>query len=142
MSATDSDRAMYILVTTQKKDGATYKTFRLVESSRTERGPRQRTVLNLGTGFSLPEEQWKELANRIEEIITGQKNIFPCPPDIEDLANIYVQRIIVQIGGRFFEKARYNLHKSAHFLVEFPSKRVFISTMQTNLTDTQFFPNA
>ncbi len=92
----DSDRVMYIRATTQKKDGTIYKTFRLVESSRTERGPRQRTVLNLGTGFSLPEEQWKELANRIEEIITAQKNIFPYPPDIEDLAKIYVQRIIVQ----------------------------------------------
>jgi hypothetical protein len=91
----DGDRAMYIRATTPKKDGTIYKTFRLGESSRTDRGPRQSTVLNLGTKFSLPEEQWKELANRIEEIITAQKNIFPCPPDIEDLAKIYVQRIIV-----------------------------------------------
>jgi hypothetical protein len=46
------------------------------------------------------------------------------------------------IGGRSFEKARHNLHKSAHFLGEFPSKRAFISTMQTYLSGTPFFQNA
>ena len=49
-----------------------YYTYKLVDSFRTERGPRQRTVLNLGVDFSLPKEQWKDLANCIEEIITGQ----------------------------------------------------------------------
>jgi len=29
-------------------------------------------VLNLGADFSVPEEKWKELANRMEEIATGQ----------------------------------------------------------------------
>jgi hypothetical protein len=41
---------MFIRASIQKKKTQTeYKTFKLVESFRTERGPRQRTVLNLGT---------------------------------------------------------------------------------------------
>ena len=42
-----------------------YSQHRLVESVRTERGPRQHTVLNLGT-LSIPGEQLKVLANLIE----------------------------------------------------------------------------
>ena len=56
---------MFIRASIQKKKPRTeYKTFKLVESFRTERGPRQRTVLNLGADFDLPEAQWKDLANR------------------------------------------------------------------------------
>jgi transposase len=91
--------AMFIRASIQNKNEAAYKTFKLVESVRTERGPRQRTVLNLGAGFSLPEEQWKELANRIEEIITKQESLFSCSADIERLARKYVRRIIKQ-GAR------------------------------------------
>jgi len=47
----------------KKKTRREYKTFKLVESFRTERGPRQRSVLNLGADFDLPEAQWKDLAN-------------------------------------------------------------------------------
>lgn len=57
---------------TDRQSQREYHTFKLRESVRTERGPRQRMVLNLGTDFTLPEEQWKDLANRIEEMITGQ----------------------------------------------------------------------
>ena len=91
---------MFIRASIQKKKTQTeYKTFKLVESFRTERGPRQRTVLNLGADFDLPETQWKDLANRIEEIITRQEPIFPCTQDIERLAGKYVRRIIKQGGS-------------------------------------------
>jgi len=91
---------MFIRASIQKKKTQTeYKTFKLVESFRTERGPRQRTVLNLGAGFDLPEAQWKDLANRIEEIITRQEPIFTYAPEVEKLAGKYVRRIIKQ-GGR------------------------------------------
>lgn len=43
-----------------------YIQHRLVESVRTEHGPRQQTVLNLGT-LNIPNEQLKTLANLIEE---------------------------------------------------------------------------
>jgi transposase len=91
---------MFIRASIQKKKTQTeYKTFKLVESFRTERGPRQRTVLNLGADFDLPEAQWKDLANRIEEIITRQEPIFTYTPEVERLARKYVRRIIKQGGS-------------------------------------------
>ena len=91
---------MFIRASIQKKKTQTeYKTFKLVESFRTERGPRQRTILNLGADFDLPEAQWKDLANRIEEIITRQEPIFTYAPEVERLARKYVRRIIKQGGS-------------------------------------------
>ncbi|HOE33803.1 MAG TPA: IS1634 family transposase [Smithella sp.] len=87
---------MYIRRTTHadKKNKKEYHTFKLIESVRTERGPRQRMLLNLGTDFSLPEDRWKDLANRIEEIITGQDALFAYPADIENLAVRYARKVI------------------------------------------------
>ena len=77
-----------------KKNNRTYRTYKLVDSVRTERGPRQRTVLNLGTDFKLPKEHWKELANCIEEIVTEQQTIFAYPKKMRTLAEQYAGRII------------------------------------------------
>jgi transposase len=87
---------MYVRKVTHidKKNRHDYHTFKLVESVRTERGPRQRPLLNLGTDFTLPEEQWKDLANRIEEIITGQTPLFTYPEEIETLASRYARKIV------------------------------------------------
>jgi transposase len=79
-----------------KKNRKEYYTYKLVESIRTQRGPRQRDVLNLGVDFELPKEQWKELANCIEGIITGQKPLFDYPKRISELANRYARTIIRQ----------------------------------------------
>ena len=72
----------------------------MIESIRTERGPRQRPILNLGRHLSVPEEQWKDLANRIESIITGQQNLFPGSNEIERFARIFAQKIIRRHGQR------------------------------------------
>jgi len=87
---------MYIRKVTHahKKNRQEYHTYKLVESLRTERGPRQRMLLNLGTGFTLPEEKWKDLANRIEEIVTGQECLFAYPEEIETLARCYARKVI------------------------------------------------
>jgi hypothetical protein len=79
---------------TDKKNKREYHTFKLIESVRTERGPRQRMLLNLGANFSLPQERWKDLANRIEEIVTGQDALFAYPEDIENLAIRYARKVI------------------------------------------------
>ncbi|MDI9571362.1 MAG: IS1634 family transposase [Pseudomonadota bacterium] len=81
-----------------KKNGKEYQTFKLLESVRTDRGPRQRMVLNLGVDFSLPEELWKDLANRIEEIISGQQPLFSYSKQVETLAEAYARRIIAYHG--------------------------------------------
>ena len=92
---------MYIRRTTIKsrKNGKQYYTYRLVESERTEKGVRQRTIINLGAGFSLPREQWSELSSRIQQIIRGEALIFGLSQHIEEMAQNYAAQII-QAQGR------------------------------------------
>lgn len=87
---------MYIRRTTIKsrKDGRQYYTYRLVESERTQKRVSQRTLINLGTGFSLPRDQWPELASRIQEIIGGERRLFQTCREIEELAQNYAAQII------------------------------------------------
>ena len=87
---------MYIRRTTIKsrKDGKQYYTYRLVQSERTATGVSQHTLINLGTNFSLPRDQWPELSSRIQEIISGQLHFFEIPEEIEALAQNYAARII------------------------------------------------
>jgi transposase len=79
-----------------KKNRKAYYTYKLVESVRTARGPRQHDVLNLGVDFKLPRKQWKELANCIETIITGQRQLFDYPKELTVLAKKYARAIIRQ----------------------------------------------
>lgn len=79
-----------------KKTRKEYHTYKLVDSVRTERGPRQRDILNLGVNFDLPKEQWKDLANCIEEIITGQTTLIDYPKEVKSLARRYARKIIRQ----------------------------------------------
>jgi len=79
-----------------KKNRKEYFTYKLVESVRTERGPRQRDVLNLGVNFDLPREQWKGLANCIEGTLTGQRPLFDYPKRIGTLARKYAREITRQ----------------------------------------------
>jgi len=101
---------MFIRKTTHadKKNKKEYHTFKLIESVRTERGPRQRMLLNLGTNFSLPEKRWKELANRIEEIVTGQDALFAYPEDIETLAARYARKVVAYQGEPGGEKEKFS----------------------------------
>jgi len=79
-----------------KKNRKEYFTYKLVESVRTERGPRQRDVLNLGVNFDLPREQWKGLANCIEDTLTGQRPLFDYPKRIGTLSRKYAREITRQ----------------------------------------------
>jgi transposase len=71
-----------------------YFNFQLVESIRTERGPRQRILLNLGSQLDLDKQECKLLADRIEEIVIGHSSLFPAPEKIEKLAQIYAQKLV------------------------------------------------
>lgn len=66
---------------------------RLMESYRTERGPRQRTILQLGR-LELAKEHWKVLADRIEAMALGQGVLIPAEPEVETLARHYADVII------------------------------------------------
>lgn len=87
---------MYIRRTTIKsrKDGKQYFTYRFVESQRIGKKVRQQTLLNIGTNFSLPRNRWQILCSRIQDIISGQKNLFEVNKRIEQLAQDYAARII------------------------------------------------
>jgi transposase len=74
--------------------GQTYYFYQLVESYRTERGPRQRVMLNLGADLSLEGSERKELANRIEEIYSGQQPLFTYSEKIERLAQKFAPQLV------------------------------------------------
>ena len=101
---------MFIRKTTHTDKGnkKEYHTFKLIESVRTQRGPRQRMLLNLGTDFLLPEERWKDLANRIEEIVTGQNALFAYPVEIETLAARYARKVIDYHGASGGKKENFS----------------------------------
>lgn len=65
---------------------------RLIEAVRTPKGPRQTVLLNLGA-LDIPREQWKILANRIEEIVSGQESFLSPPPHLESLAQHYASML-------------------------------------------------
>ena len=78
-----------------KKNPSSPKNFvyhRLMESVRTPKGPRQRILLNLGH-LDLPRADWKALANRIEEVFSGQDSFEKPLPHVESLAQHYAQQL-------------------------------------------------
>lgn len=89
---------MYIRRTTIKsrRTGEPYYTYRLVESVRTEHGVRQRTLANLGRHFDVPRAQWAPLAQRIEQIVSGQGDFVPVDldPQWEELAQRYSALVV------------------------------------------------
>jgi len=79
--------------------GKVYKHLRLVESIRTPKGPRQRTVLHLGSAdeLNISPDDYKVLANAIEAKLNGfSKSLFNLEGEndiIEELANNFAERI-------------------------------------------------
>jgi len=87
---------MYIKEIKKKNKGSDkiYIYGRLIESYRTERGPRHRTILNLGE-LHLDKSKWKQLADRIEHILTGQsRTLLPIDEEVEKLAQHYAALLI------------------------------------------------
>ena len=83
---------------TDPKSGKTYSAYHLVESVRTEKGPRQRTLLYMGSEIELAEGEHKLLAQRIEGIIAGEQPLFPYPDDVEQLAQNYASQLIRRLS--------------------------------------------
>ena len=72
----------------------TYFNYQLVESYRTDRGPRQRILLNMGPNLDLDKAELKTLANRIEEILKGMNTLFSNDDKIEQLAQKYASQLV------------------------------------------------
>lgn len=88
---------MFIRASTQidKKTNRPYTTHRLVESYRNQNGnARQRTLLNLGVHFEFDKNDWKLLADRVEEICSAQESLFGLDPVLEKEAHRIAQLVI------------------------------------------------
>lgn len=69
-----------------------YTYLHLVESVRTEEGPRQRLVLNLGS-LDVDPGDYRVLARRIEEILSGSRNFFEIDEQLERHAHTAADQI-------------------------------------------------
>ena len=83
--------------TRRTQDGKPYFSHRLVHSERVGNTVRQRTLLNLGRHFDIPQAHWPLLCTRIEDVLSGQAPLVAdCPPAVEREA----QRIVAQLVAR------------------------------------------
>jgi transposase len=83
------NKAMFIRETTTKNKATnkSYKKHVLVESYRSEKGPRQRVVMQLGT-LTLPRSGWKKLAAALEGRLAGQVTLFEEEKDIAEATEV------------------------------------------------------
>ena len=85
----DRERIVFFIreyKTRNKKNGETYIKHRLVESVWTEKGPRQRVIMNLGQ-LTLARSEWKKLAHALECQLSNQETLLESiDQDVETLA--------------------------------------------------------
>ena len=81
--------------TRNRKSGAPYTTYRLVQSVRTAQGIKQTTRLNLGSHFDLPKDQWPLLAQRIDELVHNQAALIETT--LSEAAQTLAQRYAAQL---------------------------------------------
>ena len=86
---------MFIRRKIKKLKGQTYQQHQLIKSVRTQKGPRQEVILNMGE-LNLPQEQWKALTNAIEARLNNQSAFAfeENSPEVENLAGHFAQMII------------------------------------------------
>lgn len=65
---------MYIRKSKRKHGGKVYTSYSLVESYRTEKGPRQRTLCTLGDLRARSRKNWLKLIHKLEDALVGQKD--------------------------------------------------------------------
>lgn len=106
---------MYIRSVEQKNKttGMVYSTHRLVEAYRNADGKiRQQVLLNLGCQFDIPKEQWKLLADRIENILRGQQPLFELEPFLEKEAQ-RIAKLVIKKSSQVIPIAVSHLEKTS-----------------------------
>lgn len=78
--------------------GEAYFTYRLVATARVGKAVKQRTLLNLGTHFDLPQTQWPALATRIDQLLDGQASLLA--PTLSETVESLAQRYAAQLVAR------------------------------------------
>ena len=97
----------------RKRNGKTeklYEYLQLVESVRTEDGPRQRLVLNLGS-IDIDPSQHKALARRIEDILTGQRSFIELDKSVEKYAKDAANKIFRKQAKEINETSKPDYQK-------------------------------
>jgi transposase len=84
--------------TRSRISGEPYVTYRLVHSARVGNTIKQTTVLNLGSHFELPQAQWPALAQRIDELVSGQRSMLEAtlPEEVQAFAQRFAAQIIAR----------------------------------------------
>lgn len=79
-----------------RQQGEPYYTYRLVESERVNGKVKQHTLLNLGRHFSVPKNDWRILALRIDQLLSGQDSLLSLalPAELDELAQRYQALIL------------------------------------------------
>jgi len=95
-----------------------YEYIHLVENIRTEKGPRQRLILNLGN-LDIYPTQYKAFAKRVEDILTGQRSFIDLDTRLEKQARAAAEKI--------FRKQALEITKKA----ETDYQRVDINSLET-----------
>ena len=112
--------------TRNRVDGLPYVTHRLVHSERVGGVVKQITVLNLGSHFDLPEAHWPALAQRIDELLRGQRSMLEA--SLAEEVHTFAQRFAAQIVAR--KPAEPSLGKS------FAAPAVFVAAASARPPDT------
>jgi len=93
---------MYIRRTKTKSSatGESYFSYRLVQSNRIGIKVKQQTLLNLGRHFDVPQDEWPILCARIEQLISGQSDLFKveCKATTENNAQRIAALLLVKQG--------------------------------------------
>ena len=98
---------------TRSVNDSTYYSYRLVESVRQSNGKvKQQTLLNLGSNYSFPEDQWPLLSDRVNNILTGALSLFTLEPVVENEAQRLANLIIHKHGCSIETSNSESVHES------------------------------
>lgn len=109
-----------------------YFTYHLVESVRTEKGPRQRMLLNIGSTLDLNEKEKRIVIKRIDEILSGIKRLFPYEDYIEDLSNRFAKELLKKKAEVFQPKESEYCEVDLHSIENENPKTVGIEIISYN----------
>ena len=81
--------------TRNRTSGEPYATHRLVQTARVGSAVKQTTLLNLGSHFDLPQDQWAALAARIDQLVRAQGSLVDAA--LSDAGQALAQRYAAQL---------------------------------------------
>ena len=87
------DWLMFIRATRVRRKNGSSIVHRLVQSERFGDKVRQRTLLNLGVGYDVPRERWREVAQLTRRLFHGEQPLIEPEPEVRRAAEHLVRRL-------------------------------------------------